>query len=108
MRAKVTEAFPGRPDNEIMTRPIEVGETIEGDLARVAVEQKWAKKIKESEASEDNGGNDVDGPKIGKEAAEILEEAGIDPATVEGTGVGGMITKPDAEKAVEAAKADDS
>jgi len=38
-------------------------------------------------------------------ALKVLNEAGIDPSTVTGTGEGGKITKPDAEKAVEEAKA---
>jgi hypothetical protein len=46
MQAKVLKAFPGRPDAEIMTRTIEVGETIDGDLAAVAVREKWAEEIK--------------------------------------------------------------
>lgn len=46
MKAKVTTAFPGRPDDEVLTRTIAEGEEIEGDLARVACENKWAKEIK--------------------------------------------------------------
>lgn len=47
MKAKVKTAFPGRPDREILTRTIEVGEVIEGDLAAVAVREKLASEIKD-------------------------------------------------------------
>lgn len=40
-----------------------------------------------------------DAPKVSPVAANILQEAGIDPKNVEGTGVGGRITKSDALKA---------
>jgi hypothetical protein len=43
MEAVVTKEFPGRPDSEMHVRTIKVGETITGDLARVAVDEKWAK-----------------------------------------------------------------
>lgn len=45
MKAKVTKAFPGRPDHEAATRTIHQNEVIEGELAEVAVAQKWAKKV---------------------------------------------------------------
>lgn len=41
--------------------------------------------------------------KIGKDAAALLKEAKIDPTTIKGTGVGGMITKKDAQEAINAA-----
>ena len=44
MRAVVTKEFPGRPDNEPLSRPIAVGEVIGGDLACVAVANKWAEE----------------------------------------------------------------
>ncbi|WP_353641327.1 hypothetical protein [Mesorhizobium sp. WSM2239] len=47
MKAKVTKSFPGRPDREILSRIIEVGEVIEGDLAAVAVREKWATRVKD-------------------------------------------------------------
>ncbi|TPM92721.1 hypothetical protein [Mesorhizobium sp. B2-1-3A] len=53
MRAKVIQAFPGAPDGAIHPRQIEVGEVIEGDLARVAVDQKWAEETDE-EVSDDS------------------------------------------------------
>lgn len=51
MKAKVKEAFPGRPDNEIKTRTIEIDETITGDLAKVAVENGWAEEVKDQQES---------------------------------------------------------
>ena len=43
-------------------------------------------------------------PRLTPVAARILQEAGIDPATVTGSGAGGRITKEDALRAVEAAR----
>lgn len=45
MRAKVTKEFKGRRDNEAVTTTFHEGDEIEGDLARVAVENKWASEI---------------------------------------------------------------
>lgn len=42
--------------------------------------------------------------KISPVASNILEEAGISPANVTGTGVGGKITKSDAQQAIDTAK----
>jgi len=47
MRAKVTKEFKGRRDHESVTRTIAVGEEIDGDLAKVAVREKWAEEIRE-------------------------------------------------------------
>lgn len=47
MRAKVTKEFVGRPDTEPSARTIHVGEEIDGDLAAVAVSEKWASAIVE-------------------------------------------------------------
>lgn len=47
MQAKVTTEFPGRPDNEPLSRAIKVGETISGDLATVAVREGWAEELVE-------------------------------------------------------------
>ncbi|MCV0371080.1 hypothetical protein [Filomicrobium sp.] len=72
MRAKVTLAFPGRPDDEIMTRTIGEGEIVEGDLAVVAVREGWAKPQKgenaaaeETSAERDPLDHDGDGRKGG-------------------------------------------
>lgn len=45
MKARVTTVFMGRPDAEVMTRKIGIGEIVEGDLARVAVEGGWAEEV---------------------------------------------------------------
>lgn len=41
-QAKVTVAFPGRPDEEAAVRQIAVGEVISGSLAEVALREGWA------------------------------------------------------------------
>ncbi len=55
MKAKVTVAFDGVEDGYIIPRRFEIGEEITGDIAKVAVTEKWAKKVKEREpkAAED-------------------------------------------------------
>lgn len=50
MKAKVTWAFPGRPDDEAMPRTIHQNEIIEGDLAAVAVKEGWARKVPDNVA----------------------------------------------------------
>lgn len=47
MRAKVTKSFKGRRDHEAATSTIAVGDEIEGDLARVAVREKWAEEVRD-------------------------------------------------------------
>ncbi|WP_037437148.1 hypothetical protein [Sinorhizobium fredii] len=69
MKAKVVKAFPGRPDHEAMTRTIEVGEEIEGELAAVAVREKWAEPIETDEAI----GNDADGVVLDKMKVDELK-----------------------------------
>ncbi len=46
MRAKVTKEFKGAADHDPKTRMFSIGEVIEGDLAAVAVREKWATEIK--------------------------------------------------------------
>lgn len=72
MKAIVTKQFPGRPDNEVMTRQIEVGEEISGSLAEVAVSEGWAeeagaisrksspKKAKAAKSDSGKDGEDTD------------------------------------------------
>ena len=43
--AKVTTAFPGKPDDETQVRDVAVGEIIDGELAKVAIAQKWAEEV---------------------------------------------------------------
>ncbi len=47
MKAKVLKAFPGRPDNEVMTRTVDVGEIIDGELTVVALREKWAQPYRD-------------------------------------------------------------
>lgn len=47
MKAKVTEEFRGRRDDAPQVELIKVGEIVEGELAKVAVDQKWAAEIDE-------------------------------------------------------------
>ena len=47
MKAKVTKAFPGLPDGAVKVVNFEVGDVVTGDLARVAVENGWAKVVSE-------------------------------------------------------------
>ena len=42
MKVKVIKAFMGKPDNEMVSRLIAVGEIIEGELAEVAIANKLA------------------------------------------------------------------
>lgn len=54
MQAKVTKEFAGRPDDEAMSRTIKVGEIITGDLAAVAVREKWAEEAASEMPDDDN------------------------------------------------------
>lgn len=45
MKATVTTETNARPDGEPLPRAVKVGEVIEGDLAAVAVRDKWAEEI---------------------------------------------------------------
>lgn len=47
MKAKVTVEFRGRRDGAPQVETIGVGEIISGDLANVAVAEKWAEEIDE-------------------------------------------------------------
>lgn len=102
MKAKVVKAFPGRPDNEVMTRIVEVGEVIEGELAAVAVREEWAEEVEEVEAlpkAEDNGDPQPDLGKLTVDALTALAvERNID--------LGGATKKADIIAAIEAAVAD--
>lgn len=70
MKAIVTKQFPGRPDNEVMTRPIEVGEVITGSLAEVAVSEGWAE--------EEGAGSRKSSPKKAKAAKSDNDKDGED------------------------------
>jgi len=49
MKAIVTKAFVGRPDDEIVARNIATGEVLTGDLADVALREKWAEPVEKAD-----------------------------------------------------------
>lgn len=61
MKAMVKTAFPGRPDNEAVSRTIAVGEEIGGDLAAVAVKEGWAEELVEEAPTPEDGAGQGDG-----------------------------------------------
>lgn len=42
LKAVDTQEFTGRPDHESLPRTIKVGEEVTGELAQVAIDNKWA------------------------------------------------------------------
>lgn len=48
MQAKVTVEFSGVPDGEIHPRKFKPGDTVEGELAAIALDQGWAEQEKGS------------------------------------------------------------
>ncbi|OJU12749.1 MAG: hypothetical protein BGN85_08780 [Alphaproteobacteria bacterium 64-11] len=50
MQAKVIREFKGRQDHEAVTRTFRKDDIIEGELATVAVREKWAIEIKPERA----------------------------------------------------------
>lgn len=50
MKAIVEKSFEGAPDGELYPRPFKKGDEVTGDLARVAVQEKWAREVKEQAA----------------------------------------------------------
>lgn len=51
LTAKVTKAFPGKPDDEAKVRDIAVDEFVSGELAQVAIAQGWADEVAAGEAA---------------------------------------------------------
>ena len=47
MKAIVDKPFSGAPDGAIQANDFVKGDVVEGDLARVAVEQNWATEVAE-------------------------------------------------------------
>lgn len=47
MKAKVTKPFNGAKDGEVYPTAFKAGDVVEGELAKVAVEQKWADPVKD-------------------------------------------------------------
>lgn len=52
MKARVTKQFAGARDGEIYPKTFQPGDEIEGALAVVGVEQKWAEETKDAPAPE--------------------------------------------------------
>ncbi|MFC3163065.1 hypothetical protein [Ciceribacter thiooxidans] len=88
MKAKVVKAFPGRPDKEAMTRTITVGEIIDGDLAEVAVREKWAKPHRDNAeiASEKAAKDAAAEAKADQQAAEKTATTEAEKNAAEGDG----------------------
>jgi len=51
MKAIVEKSFRGLEDGAAQVRTIQRGETIGGDLAKVAVDNGWAKEVKDEPAA---------------------------------------------------------
>lgn len=51
MKAKVIKAFDGAPDGAIYPKHFNVGDVVEGDLAKVAVGQQWAEELGKDEVA---------------------------------------------------------
>lgn len=45
MEARVTKGFKGVPEGNVYPREYEVGETVTGRMAEVALSEKWAEPI---------------------------------------------------------------
>lgn len=73
MEAKVVKEFRGRPDHMAKGRIIKVGEVIEGELAAVAVREKWAEEI----VIAPDGARSLDDMSV-NELTAFAEEKGID------------------------------
>jgi hypothetical protein len=48
MKAITTVEFKGVPDNEVQAKTFKVDDPVSGDLAVVAVREKWATEVKEN------------------------------------------------------------
>lgn len=105
---KATFEFPAEAQG-ILRHVAQEGDTIEigGVLAKIEVMEGNAPAAKEpataettsASASSSNGSGSYAEGHPSPVAAKILAEKGISPESVKGTGVGGRITKEDAEKA---------
>lgn len=81
MFAKVTKAFQGRPDNEPLSRTIREGEVITGDLADVAVKEKWATEVPPNEKSDEPPKSNLQVELEGKKVDDLVafaKEKGVD------------------------------
>lgn len=60
MFARVTTAFSGKPDGEVLARQVAAGEVISGDLAAVAVRAGWAKEVPPNSKADDDAAEPAD------------------------------------------------
>lgn len=102
MKAKVIKEFPGRPDREALTRTIEVGETIDGELAAVAVREQWAEEVEEIEALPEDEDNDDSQSDLGTLPVDALKALAVERSI----DLGGATKKADIIAAIKAAVAD--
>lgn len=77
MKAKVTKEFPGLVDGAAVVRTIKEGEIISGELAKVAVREKWAEEISGKQAAKGDASDDLH-KKTVAELKEIAEQRKID------------------------------
>ena len=61
MKAKVIKPFRGVKDGEIMPIDFAVGDEVEGDLAQVALDKKWAKPVRQRKSKPPEDGDQGDG-----------------------------------------------
>lgn len=81
MKAIVTCQFSGRPDKDVFSRIIKVGEVIDGDLAMVAVANGWADAEGETAAKDNGAGAAIDLEKLTvKQLQELAATRSIDIA----------------------------
>lgn len=90
MQAKVTKPFSGRPDGAPLPHDFGEGDIVEGELARVAVANKWAVEIDMAKADE---------PKLEDMTVKELEAL----ATEKNIDFGGASKKADILAAIQAA-----
>lgn len=69
-QAKVVKPFKGAPDGEVYPVEFKEGDVVRGDLARVAIENKWAKEISEKPERKSREKPAADAPKT---AADLLK-----------------------------------
>lgn len=91
-----------QPEGATVPVGAEIAEIVVGEAAGVGAAEKAPAAEEKTEVAA--GAPAAEKPRLTPVAARILQEAGIDPSTVQGTGAGGRITKEDALRAVEAAR----
>lgn len=70
-------------------------------MGRAEYLTKPAEPAVKKEVSPEPAPNEDEVPKASAAAAELAEQHGIDLTDVDGTGAGGMITKPDVERLIQ-------